>query len=116
MTQPSFKRPQPSIFGQSNFGSHDNFGGSGHKGASSNKGPWGQSKDDKAESRGSLNSTSFNKNMKREKSGSDMNYDYWNMAKKRLSADEFNRRRNNNACINCAEVVHRFNDCPKPKP
>jgi hypothetical protein len=42
MTQPSFKRSQPSIFGQNNFGSHGNFGGNAHKGASKSKEPWGQ--------------------------------------------------------------------------
>ncbi len=75
MTQPSFKRPQPSSFGQNNSDSHGSFGGSGHKGVSSSKGPWGQSKDAKAFSKGPSKSTSFNKNMKRGKSGSDKNYD-----------------------------------------
>ncbi len=90
MTQPGFKRPRPSSIGQNNSGSHGSFGGSGHKGTSDCKGPWGQSKDAKSESKGPSKSTSFNKNMKREKSGSDKNYDSWNRAKKRLSADEFN--------------------------
>ncbi len=116
MTQPSFKRPQPSSFGQNNYGSHGNFGGGGHKDASNSKGPCGQSKYAKADSKGPSKSTSFNKNMKRAKSGSDKNYDFWNRAKKGMYADEFNRRLDNNACINCGEVGHRFHDCPKPKP
>ncbi len=52
MTQPNFKRPQPSNFGNNNSGSHGSFGGSDHKGGSSNKGPWGQSKDAKADFKG----------------------------------------------------------------
>ena len=75
MSQPSLKRPQPSIFWQNNAGSHGSFGGSGHKDASGSKGPWGQSKNAKADSKGPSKSTSFNKYMKRRKSGSDRNYD-----------------------------------------
>ncbi len=41
ITDPSFKRPQPSWFGQNNSCSHGIFAGSGHKGASIIKGPWG---------------------------------------------------------------------------
>ena len=61
MTQPNFKRPQLSNFGQKNSGSHGSFGGSGQKGASGSKGPWGQSKDDKANFKVSSKSVSFNK-------------------------------------------------------
>ncbi len=116
MTQPNFKRPQLSNFGQKHFGNHGSFGGSDHKGASGSKGPWGQSKDDKADFKGPSKSTSFNKNMKRERSDSEKNYDSWNKAKKRLTTNEYNRLRKTNACINCGEVGHKFNDCPKPKP
>jgi hypothetical protein len=52
MTQRSFKRHQPSSLGQNNSGSRGNSGGSGYKGASITKGPWGQSKDAKADSNG----------------------------------------------------------------
>ncbi len=61
MTQPSSKRPQFSNSGQKNSGRHGSFGGSGQKGASSSKGPWGQSKDDKADFEGSSKSVSFKK-------------------------------------------------------
>ncbi len=115
VTQPNFKRPQQSNFGQNTFGSHGNSGSSGQKDASSSKGPWGQSKDAKADLKVPSKSTPFKK-MNREQSGSVRNYDSKNLAKKRLSADEFNRRRKTNACINCGEVGHRFKDCPKPKP
>ncbi len=61
MTQPISKRPQLSNFGQRSSGSHGSFGGSGQIGASSSKGPWGQSKDDKADFKGSSKPVSFNK-------------------------------------------------------
>ncbi len=101
--------------GQNNFDSRGNFGDSGNKGTSSNTRPWGQSKDVKAYLKGHVKSTSFDKNMKRERSGSERNYESSNMAKKRTSADEFNKRRRNNSCISCGEVGHRFNDCPNTK-
>ena len=116
MTQPNFKRPQLSNFGQKNSGSHGSFGGSGQKGASSSKGPWGQSKDEKADFKGSSKSVSFNNNLKREKSDTERNFESWNRAKKRLSTNEYNKRRKTNACINCGEVGHKFSECPKPKP
>jgi hypothetical protein len=65
VTQPNFKRPQQSNFGQNTFGSHGSFGSSGHKGASNSKGPWGQSKDAKANFKGPSKSTPFKK-MKRD--------------------------------------------------
>ncbi len=71
MTQPTFKRPQPTNFGQKNFDSHNSFGVSGSKGASSSKGPWGQSKEAKAQCKGLTKSASFDKNVKRERSTSD---------------------------------------------
>ncbi len=36
MTQPTFKRPRPTSFGQKNAGGHGSFRGGGTKGASSN--------------------------------------------------------------------------------
>jgi hypothetical protein len=116
MTQPTSKRPQFSNSGQKNSGSHGSFGGSGQKGASSSKGPWGQSKDEKADFKGSSKSVSFNNNLKREKSDTERNFESWNRAKKRLSTNEYNKRRKTNACINCGEVGHKFSECPKPKP
>jgi len=44
------------------------------------------------------------------------NYDSWNKTKDKLTADEYNKRRRLNACINCGEVGHIFFECPKPKP
>ncbi len=59
-------------------------------------------------------SVSFNKNVKRERSDSEKNFESWNKAKKRLSTNEYNKRRKTNACINCGEVGHKFSECPKP--
>ncbi len=73
MTQPKFKRPQPKNFGQNNCGSHRNFGGSGIKGASSNNRPWDHSKDVNADFKGHVKSTSFDMDVKRERSSSDRN-------------------------------------------
>ena len=87
MTQSTSKRPQFSNSGQKNSGSHGSFGGSGQKGASSSKGLWGQSKDEKADFKWSSKSASFNKKMKRKMSDTETNYDSWNRAKKRLSAN-----------------------------
>ena len=61
MTQPISKRPQLSNFGQKSSGSLGSFGGSGQKGVSSRKGPWGQSKDDKADFKGSSKPVPFKK-------------------------------------------------------
>ncbi len=108
--------PQPTNVWHNKSGGCGSFGGSGDKGASNSKGPWGQSKDVKADFKGLVKSTSFDKNVKRERSISDRNYDSWNTAKKPLFADEFNSRRKDNVCINCDEVGHRFNGSPKPKP
>ena len=44
-----------------------------------------------------------------------INYDSWNKAKDKLTADEYNKRRRTNACINCGEVGYKFSDCPKLK-
>ncbi len=61
-------------------------------------------------------SNTFNTSLKLERSTSDRNLNSSKRAKRRLSANKFNKRRKTNACINCGEVVHLFNDCPKPKP
>jgi hypothetical protein len=84
MTQPAFKRPQPTTLGQNNSGCHGNFRGDGNKGASSRHGPWKTSKDAKVDFKGHFKSTSFDINSKRDRSSSDRNYDSWNIAKKRL--------------------------------
>ncbi len=83
MTQPNFKRRQPTILGQNSSGSNGNFGGSGSKVplVARNR---GNSKDVKKYFKGHVNSTSFDKNVKREKSSSDRNCDSWNRAKKRI--------------------------------
>ena len=79
-------------------------------------GSWGRLKDAKEDFQGSSKSTTFDKHSKREYSANNKNYDSWNKAKKQLSTDEINRRRNTGACINCGEVGHVFNVCSKPKP
>ena len=77
---------------------------------------WRHFKDAKAYFKGSSKSITFDKHSKRERSANSKNYESWNKAKKRLSTDEINRRRDTSACRNCGEVGHVFNDCPKPKP
>ena len=32
-----------------------------------------------------------------------------------LTIEEFGKRRRTNSCMNCSEVGHKFNGCPKPK-
>jgi hypothetical protein len=66
--------------------------------------------------KGLVKSMYFDKNVKRERRGSDTNYDSWNRTKKRLFADESNRRRKKNACINCGKVGHMFNDYSDTQP
>ncbi len=46
MTQPTYKRHYPVIYGQNNSGSHGSFGASGRKGIHNTKRSWGQPKDD----------------------------------------------------------------------
>ena len=77
---------------------------------------WGCPKDAKADFKGSSKFVTFDKHSKRECSANIKNYDSWNIAKKRLSTDEINRRHNTGACLNRGEIGHEFNDCPKPKP
>ena len=116
MTQPTYKRHQPIVYGQNNFGSHGNFGTNGSKGISNTKGSWGHPKDAKADFKGSSTSTTFDTHLKRERSTSGRSYESWSKAKKRLSFEEINKRRNTSAyCMNCGEVGHVINDCPKPK-
>jgi hypothetical protein len=41
------------------------------------------------------------------------NYDSWNKAKDKLTADdEYNKRRRTNTYINCVVVGYIFSDCP----
>jgi hypothetical protein len=116
MPTPSFKHQYGSN-NQNNRGSFGNFGGNGSKGASSSKGYWGHLKDAKTGFKGSAKSPTSGKQVKRERSTSDLkDYDSWNRAKAKLTADEYNKRRRINACINCGEVGHKFSACPKPKP
>ncbi len=61
MTQPKFKRPQPTNSWQNCFNSHGSFGGGGSKSSSSSKGPWGQSKDAKADLKGHVKSSYLDK-------------------------------------------------------
>jgi len=79
-------------------------------------GSCGHLKNTKAGFKGSSKSTTFDKHTKRERSANINYYDSWNKAKKRMSTDEINKRRNTGACMNCGEVGNVFNDCPKPKP
>ena len=77
---------------------------------------WGHSKSVQADFKESSKSVTFNKHSKRERSDNGKNCDSWNKAKKRLTPDEINRRRNTCACMNSGELGHVFKDCPKPKP
>ena len=114
MTQPTSKRHQPIIFKQDNSSSHGIFGASDIKGIPNTMESWWHPKNAKSVAKGSSKSNIFDKHFKRKRNNK--NYDSWNKAKKRLSTDEINKRRNTSACMNCGEVGHVFNDCPKPKP
>ncbi len=116
MPPPMSKRLQPAGFGQNTFGNHGSFGVRSSKGVSNTMKSWGHSKSDKADFKESSRSVTFNKHTKRERSGNKKNYESWNKAKKRLTSDEINRRRNTTACMNCGEDGHVFKDFPKPKP
>ena len=100
MLQPTSKRHHPIVFKHQTLGSHGNFGASGSKDTSNTLRLWGHPKDAKADFKGSYKSTTFGKNLKRERSNI-KKYDSWNKAKKRLTTDEINRRRNISACMNC---------------
>ena len=110
MTQPNSKRHQPIVFGQNNAGSHGSFEPSSSKGVLNTMRSRGRPKDAKADFKGSSKSTTFDKHYKRECSANSKNYNSWNKAKKLLSTDEINRRRNTGACMHCGEVGHVFND------
>jgi hypothetical protein len=116
MPVPMSKRLQPANFGQNVFGSHGSFGAGSSRGVSNTSKHGVHFKSAKAAFKEPSKSTAFSKHLKRERSDDNKSYDSWNKAKKRLTSDEFNRRRNTNACINCNEVGHVFKDCPKPKP
>jgi hypothetical protein len=115
MLQSTSKRHHPIVFKHQTTSSHGGFGASGSKDTSNTLRVWGQPKDINADFQGSSKSTTFGKHLKRESSNI-RNYDSWNKAKKRLTADEINIRRNIGACMNCGEAGNVFNDCPKPKP
>ena len=116
MPQPTSRRHQPVVYGQNSSSSHGNFGASGSKGNPNTKGSWEHPKDAKANFKGPSKFTTFDNHLKRERSTSSGNYVSWNKAKKQLSTEEINIRRSKGACMNCGEVGHVFNDCPKPKP
>jgi len=116
MPQTPSKRLQPIAFGPNTFGSHGSFGTSSSKGVSNTMKSWGHPKNAKADFKVSSKSVAFDKHVKRERSDNNKNYDSWNKAKKQLTTDEINRRRNTSACLNCGEVGHMFKNCPKPKP
>jgi hypothetical protein len=59
MTQPTFKRHQPIIYGQDNVGSHGSFGGNGSKGTFNNKKQHEQSKYAQADFTRRTKSTTF---------------------------------------------------------
>ncbi len=113
---PMPKRQQTAGFGQNTFGSHGSFGAITSKGVSNTMKLGEHSKSTKADFKESSKSVTFNKHSKRERSDNGENYDSWNKAKKRLTPDEVNRRRNTGACMNCGDVGYVFKDCPKPKP
>ncbi len=111
---PSFKHSYGSN-NQNNRGSSGSFGGNGNKGAYSSKEHWNHPKDVKAGFKGSSKPSISGKHVKRKRSTSDSKgYDSWNKAKAKLNADEYNKRRRTNGCINCGEIGHKFSDCPKP--
>ena len=116
MPQPTSNRLQLIGFGQNTFGSHGSFGASNNKGVSNTMKSWAHPMKAKADFKGSSKSATFDKHFKRERSDNNKNYDSWNKAKKRLTTDEINRRRNTSACLNCGEIGHLFKDRPKPKP
>ena len=116
MPPPMSKRLQSTGFGQNTFGSHGNFGANNSKGVSNTMKSWGHSKSVKADFKESSRSVTFNKQTRRDRNDNSKNYESWNKAKKRLTSDEINRRRNTDACMNCGEVGYVFKDCPKPKP
>ena len=116
MPVPMSKRPQTTFFGEHTFGSHGSFGANTSKGVFNTMKFGGHPKNAKADFKESSMSVTVNTHSTRERNDNGKNYDYWNKAKKRLTSNEINRRRNTSACMNCGEVGHVFKDCPKPKP
>ena len=94
MPPPMSKRLQPAGFGQNTFGSRGNFGANKSKGVSNTMKSWGHPKNAKVCFKESSRTVTFNKHTKRERSDNSKNYESWNKAKKRLTSDEINRRRN----------------------
>ncbi len=116
MPQPISKRLQPIGFGHNNCDNHGSFGASNSKVIPNTMKSWGRPKDVKSDFKGSSKSATFDKHFKRERRANSKNSDSWNKAKKRLTTDEINRRRNTCTCMNNGEIGHMINDCPKPKP
>ncbi len=104
---PSFKHSYVSN-NQNIRGISGSFGGDGNKGASSSKEHWNHPKDVKANFKGSSKPSISGKHyVNRERIISNSKgYDSWNKAKAKLTADEYNKRRRTNACINCGEIGH----------
>jgi hypothetical protein len=112
----SYKRPRVSI-GQSSHCSHNSVEGNGSKGASNINLTCGHLKDTKADFNSPSKPYNFDKIVKTKKAtSSSKSYASWNKTKARLTEDEFNKRRQTNACINCGEDGHKSSNCPKPKP
>jgi hypothetical protein len=63
MTQPSFKRHHPIIFGLNNSSSHVSSRGNGSNGTSNNKGQQGPSKDAKEDFKRHTKSTTFDRGL-----------------------------------------------------
>ena len=114
MPTPSYKRHRCSI-GQSSHDIHGNFGG--NEEISGNRSSCGHPKDAKTVFKGLSKPQISDKKVKR-KGGTfgSKSYDSWNKAKDKLTADVYNKLRQENACINYDEVGHQFSYCPKPKP
>ena len=118
MPMPSYTRPRSNI-GHTKQGSYGSFEDIGSKGASGSKVSWWHPKDANADFKRPSKSHISDKKAKFSTFGfkSESNkYDSWDKAKDKLIADENNKHRWTNACINCGEVSHKFSDYPKPKP
>ncbi len=116
MTHQKFDRAQPSNFGQNNYGSHGNLVGSGSNGASSTRDRGNSPRMLKQILKGILSRLILTRIRNRREVFRVEVTTPSNMAKNRLFGDEVIRRRTTVACVNCSEVGHMFNDCPKPKP
>jgi len=98
MPMPSYKRSH-GIIGQSSHNNQNSFRGNGSKGAAASKLNWGHPKDAKAVFKSPFKSFNSDQKIKYEEATSGFKiYDSWNKDKAKLTEDEFNKRRRNNAC------------------